>query len=62
MLFFIQRDLAKLPTKGRPLSQRHPLEEMYQIRLPLYRSFADAEIDNNGAPESTAARILEAFQ
>ncbi len=60
-LFFLQRELSRLPTKGRPLSQRHPLEEMYVVRLPLYRSFADFEIDNNGAPETTAARILEAF-
>ena len=60
-LFFLQRDLAKLPTKGRPLSQKHPLEEMYKVRLPLYCSFADAEIDNNGRPEATADRILEVF-
>ena len=61
-IFFLQRDLSKLPTKGRPLSQRHPLEELYKLRLPLYRGFADTEIDNNGAPEATAARILEAFK
>ena len=61
-LFFLQRELSKLPTKGRPLSQKHPLEEMYKARLPLYRSFADAEIDNNGKPEATADRILEVFE
>ena len=60
-IFFIQRDLDKLPTDGRPLSQANPLEALYQKRLPLYRSFADAEIDNNGAPETAAARILEVY-
>jgi shikimate dehydrogenase len=60
-LFFLQRNLNLLPTDGRPLSQANPLGKMYETRLPLYRSFADREIDNNGAPEATAARILEAF-
>ena len=60
-IFFIQRALDKLPTDGRPLSQANPLEVLYQKRLPLYRSFADAEIDNNGAPETAAARILEVY-
>ena len=60
-IFFIQRDLDKLPTDGRPLSQANPLEALYEKRLPLYRSFADAEIDNNGAPETAAARILEVY-
>ena len=60
-IFFIQRALDKLPTDGRPISQANPLEELYRKRLPLYRSFADAEIDNNGAPETAAARILEVY-
>ena len=34
---------------------------MYQTRLPLYRAFADAEIDNMGATEDTVARILEVY-
>lgn len=57
-IVFIRRDLCKLPTKGRPLSQANALEDMYAKRLPLYRAFADAEADNNGAPEDTVARIL----
>lgn len=61
VVFFLMRDLRLLPTAGRPLSQANPLEELYRVRLPLYRSFADAPIDNNGAPEHTVARILEAF-
>ncbi len=60
-LIFLQRDLDLLPTDGRPVSQANPLEELYAKRLPLYRSFADAELNNDGAPEATAARILEVF-
>ena len=60
-IFFIQRALDRLPTDGRPISQANPLEALYEKRLPLYRSFADAEIDNNGAPETAAARILEVY-
>ena len=60
-LFFIQRDIASLPTDGRPLSQANSLLKMYETRLPLYRAFADAEIENSGAPETAAAKILEAF-
>ena len=57
-IVFIKRDLSKLPTKGRPLSQANPLEEMYARRLPLYRKFADMEISNNGPLDQTVARIL----
>ena len=39
-IVFIHRDLDKLPVKGRPLSQAHPLEEMYAKRLPMYKAFA----------------------
>ena len=57
-IVFIKRDLSKLPTKGRPLSQANPPEEMYARRLPLYRKFADMEISNNGPLDQTVARIL----
>lgn len=60
-LFFLKRDLHLLPKSGRPLSQANSLEKMYQARLPLYRAFADAEIDNMGATEDTVARILEVY-
>jgi len=61
MIFFIRRDLKLLPTHGRPLSQANPLEEMYRVRLPLYEAFADAEIENMGAPDECADKILEVF-
>ncbi len=60
-LVFLHRDLSKLPINGRPLSQTHPLSEMYQVRLPLYRAFADCEIDNNNSPEESVRAILAAL-
>lgn len=62
-IVFLNRDLSLLPTEGRPLSQSQPLERLYQMRLPLYRSWCDAEVDMNGlTPEETAERILEIFR
>lgn len=60
-LFFLKRDLNLLPKAGRPLSQANSLEQMYEVRLPLYRAFADAEIGNMGAPEACADKILEVY-
>lgn len=61
-VLWLKRDVAHLPTDGRPLSQANSLEKMYQIRKPMYERFADHVIDNNGAVEETVSRILEVLQ
>jgi shikimate dehydrogenase len=58
-LYFLRRDISRLPTDGRPLSRK--LEEMYAGRLPLYRRFADAEVDCNGSISATAEIIGREF-
>lgn len=58
-IFCLDRDLNKLTTDGRPLSQANKLQDMYRVRKPLYEAFADFRIDNNGNAESTATRIME---
>lgn len=58
-ILWLQRDLARLPKDGRPISQRSDLAALYAQREPLYARFADAVIDNNGAPEETVQKILE---
>ena len=58
-IFWLKRDLNKLPTDGRPLSQVTPLTAMYEKRRPLYAAFADAEIDNDGDLVDTLAQIME---
>lgn len=60
-LVFIHRDLDLLSTDGRPLSASGRLAEMYQVRLPLYRAFADIEVDNDGTPEETVQKICSAL-
>ena len=46
------RDRSKLPKKGRPLSLRGSLQDMYTIRLPMYRRFADITVANDGPAET----------
>lgn len=58
-LIFLKRPLEELPTQGRPLSQTHPLAELYAAREPLYRAWADMTVANDAAPQTVAARIME---
>ncbi len=60
-VFYIRRDLKLLPVAGRPLSQRTSLEEMFARRDPLYRAFADAEIENNGPAADVTGKITEVY-
>lgn len=57
-IVWIKRDLTKLPTNGRPISQHTSAEELYKKRKPMYETFADYCIDNNTAPEQAAEAIL----
>lgn len=59
IILWIRRDLSRLPRTGRPLSQGGDLMDMYRHREPLYRFFADEEIDNNASPEDALRQILE---
>lgn len=62
LIFWLRRDLDKLPTDGRPLSQANKLQQMYDIRGPLYEAFADHAIDNDGTAESTVSQIMEVLK
>ncbi len=62
-IFWLCRSIDKLPTAGRPLSQRGSLEEMFKKRAPMYQRFADFVIDNDsGSVEDAAKAILEAIK
>lgn len=61
-IFCLERDIKKLPTDGRPLSQTGKLSEMYQIRKPLYDRFADHHIDSNGTVDAAAEQILKIWE
>lgn len=60
-IYLLQRDLALLPTDGRPLSQQNRLEELARIRTPLYKALAQYSVENSGTPEETAAAIMEEY-
>lgn len=57
-IVWIKRDLRKLATEGRPLSQVTKMEDMFKIRKPMYEQFADLTVSNDGTPEETASRVL----
>lgn len=61
VIFWIRRDLSKLPTDGRPLSQTTALTDMYRVREPMYRAFADFTVSNNGSVEAAAEAIKRQF-
>lgn len=57
----ISRALDELPTDGRPISQNTALSELFAKRDPLYRRFADVEIENNGSIDTAAEKTLESI-
>ena len=58
-ILWLERDIEKLPTEGRPLSQTTNLADMFAMRKSKYRRFADKKIDNNGSIDNTLLQILE---
>lgn len=62
IILWLRRDLDRLPTDGRPLSQSGKLQEMYAQRKLLYASFADISVENNGAAEDTVSAIIRILE
>ena len=58
VIVFLDRDLDKLPTDGRPLSQKKSPAVLYAERIALYHRFADIEVKSTEIPEQTAEQIL----
>lgn len=61
-IVWLTRDLARLPTDGRPVSQATSLDALFAARKARYERFADHIIDNNGALDDTVRAILEALR
>lgn len=59
LIIWLQREIEKLPTNGRPLSQATALKDMYALRKPLYSHWSDVTVDNNGAPEGSVDAIQQ---
>ena len=60
-IYHIERDIDSLPRDGRPLSTGADLQQMYQERLPLYKKFRDAVVQNNSTLENCAEKIWSDF-
>ena len=58
-IVFLHRNVEELPIDGRPISQATPKAELYAKRLPLYKAFADVEVENNGKLTDTVEAILK---
>ena len=56
-IIWLTRQLDKLPTDGRPLSQTAKLETMFEVRRPMYERFADHIISNDGSAAQTVDAI-----
>lgn len=59
-LIFLRRPPEELSLAGRPLSQSVGVMTLYEKRLPLYESWADAAVDCLSDPAKTASAIAEA--
>ena len=61
-ILWIRRDPARLPTAGRPLSQKTAPAVLYEQRKPMYAAFADAAVDNEGTMGETLTAILNLLE
>ena len=57
-ILWIRRDPGKLPTAGRPLSQKTDPAVLYEQRKPLYAAFAEAAVENEGTLGEVLTAIL----
>ncbi len=58
---FIERDIGELCIEGRPLSKKLGLKALHELRLPLYRAWADHTITDPD-PKSAAIKIKEVLK
>lgn len=58
VIFWRKRDLASLPTDGRPVSQATALTDLYEARRPLYERFADHILEDTPTPNAAADQII----
>ena len=61
-IIWLQRDPRKLPTKGRPLSQRTDPAVLLEQRRILYRQFSDAAVSNDSSRGACLTEILQILE
>ncbi len=62
IIVWLERDTSKLPTDGRPISQKSDLNTLYQKRKPMYERFADLRVSNNGTVYETVGKIIAGIE
>lgn len=58
-IIHLTRELSRLPTDGRPLSQRTPPAVLWEQRKEQYAAFADAVVGNDGTVELTLTMLTK---
>ena len=61
-ILWLKRCPTRLPTEGRPLSQKTTPAKLYDQRKPMYKAFGDAAIDNDGTRGETLTQILNILE
>lgn len=61
VILYLRRELSRLSTQGRPLSQRTSPEALYEARRAGYERFADLSVDSTEVPLRTVDRMLDAL-
>ena len=61
-MIWLKRCPARLPTEGRPLSQKTHPAQLYEQRKPMYKAFSDAAVDNEGTKGETITEILNILE
>lgn len=57
-IIYLKRELSRLATGGRPLSQKTSVEALYEARKDAYIRFADIVVESTEVPEKTADAML----
>lgn len=58
-IIHLTRDLSRLSSDGRPISQRTDAALLWAQRRDQYTAFADTAVDNNGTIEQTLAYLIK---
>ncbi len=61
-ILWLKRCPTRLPTEGRPLSQKTSPAILYEERRPMYRAFSDAAIGNDGSRGECLTEILNLLE
>ena len=61
-IIWLERCPARLPVEGRPLSQKISPATLYEQRRPLYKTFSDGAVSNDGTRGETLTEILNLLE